>query len=31
VSPNGSIASFLQKPYTGVALAEKVAQVLERR
>jgi two-component system cell cycle sensor histidine kinase/response regulator CckA len=30
VSPNGSIASFLQKPYTPAALAEKIAQVLER-
>ena len=30
-APNGSIASFLQKPYTGVALAEKIAQVLESR
>jgi CheY-like chemotaxis protein len=30
LSPNGCIASFLQKPYTGVALAEKIAQVLEQ-
>jgi PAS domain S-box-containing protein len=29
VSPNGSVAGFLQKPYTGVALAEKIASVLE--
>jgi CheY-like chemotaxis protein len=31
VSAKGSIAGFLQKPYTGVALAEKVAQVLADR
>jgi PAS domain S-box-containing protein len=31
VAPNGSIAGFLQKPYTGVSLAEKIAQVLEGR
>jgi len=29
VSPNTVIAGFLQKPYTAVALAEKIAQVLE--
>jgi PAS domain S-box-containing protein len=28
LAPNPSVVSFLQKPYTGVALAEKVAQVL---
>jgi CheY-like chemotaxis protein len=28
LSPNGSVAGFLQKPYTGSALAEKIAQVL---
>jgi CheY-like chemotaxis protein len=28
LSSNGSVVSFLQKPYTGVVLAEKVAQAL---
>jgi len=31
VSPNTVIAGLLQKPYTAVALAEKIAQVLEGR
>jgi PAS domain S-box-containing protein len=28
LSPNGTISAFLQKPYTGVVLAEKVAKSL---
>ena len=31
VAPDGSIASFLQKPYAEAALAEKIAQALEAR
>ena len=31
LSPNGSVVSFLQKPYTGVVLVEKVAQALATR
>ena len=31
LSPNGSIAGFLQKPYSGTALAGKIAQPLESR
>jgi PAS domain S-box-containing protein len=31
VAPDGSIASFLQKPYTEAALTEKIAQALEAR
>ena len=31
LSPNGSVISFLQKPYTGVVLVEKVAQALATR
>jgi PAS domain S-box-containing protein len=31
LSPNGSVTSFLQKPYTGVVLVEKVAQALAAR
>ena len=31
LSPSGSVISFLQKPYTGVVLAEKVAQALAAR
>jgi hypothetical protein len=26
LSPNGSIAGFLEKPYTGTVLAGKIAQ-----
>jgi PAS domain S-box-containing protein len=31
LSPNSSVVSFLQKPYTGVVLVEKVAQALATR
>jgi two-component system cell cycle sensor histidine kinase/response regulator CckA len=31
LSPKGSIAGFLQKPYTSVALAERITQALEGR
>ncbi len=31
VFPSGSIAGFIQKPYTAVALAEKIEQVLHAR
>ena len=31
LSPHGSVISFLQKPYTGVTLAEKVSQALAAR
>lgn len=31
VFPSGSISGFLKKPYTTVALAEKIAEVLEGR
>ena len=31
LSPSGAVISFLQKPYTGVVLVEKVAQALATR
>ena len=31
LSPNGSVSFFLQKPYTGVVLVEKVAEALAPR